>query len=415
MSEPDPLPYDNELRMQTFCLLTLTLIATGITLWLLRPVLVPFVLALFFVIGLSPLLDYIQRRLNATRPAAVGVSFLLGLGMILAFGSILTTSIGTIIDHSEDYEESVGDAVVATAAWLDSIGIDYFTRDEADDASAGGAKRPSTNETALEEGEASARTETDESEGDNRRQVIIGRAVLLAKSQTRAALTWLGGTLLSLLASLGIVSIFVFFLLAGASSGARPTSGLWEEIESKIRGYIITKSVISFFTGLAFGAVLCLFGMDLSLAVVLGLLAFLLNFVPNVGPVIASVLPIPIVMFIMPDLTTTMKDGDLFTSGYSVWWKVCAIAAGSAVQIISGNVIEPKVMGDSFELHPIVILLSLVLWGMMWGPVGVLLAVPMTAAVKVLLAKIERTQPVAELLAGRLEPIEEAIDRGGLA
>lgn len=348
-----------ERRLQTACLLFLSLLAAGVTLWLLRPVLVPFVLALFFVIGLSPLLDLIQRRLEVGRPAAIGISFLLGFALIVGFGMLLTSSVLTITGGQFDLELLVRRGATFTAEVLEDLGL-------------------------MEE--------------ESQLQFVI-EAHEFAGRQTRTVLIWLGGALVDLLISLGVVSVFMFFLLAGASSEARPTTGLWAEIEGKIRGYIVTKTAISFFTGLAFGLVLAVFRVPM--AIELGVLAFLLNYVPNVGPVIASALPIPLVLFAMPEA--------------AILTKALAIAAGVAVQVISGNVVEPKIMGDSFELHPIVILLSLILWGIIWGPVGVLLAVPMTAAVKILLERLEQTRPVAALLAGHITPLESALDQGGVA
>lgn len=357
MSDSDAQATSRELRLQTYCLLFFALIAAGLTLWLLRPVLVPFVLALFFTIGLSPLLDLIQRRLKATRPAAIGVTFILAGLLTVAFGTLLVQSISVIEQAMTSENKAVEDTVSWFSGWLRWAGVDV----------------PKESREAM---------------------VKFGE---LVAAQARSMAVWMGGAMLDLLVSLGVVLVFMFFLLAGASSEVRPTTGLWAEIEGKIRSYIVTKTVISVFTGLAFGLVLALFRIPLSLALMLGVLAFLLNYVPNVGPVIAAALPLPIVMFMMP--TTNL------------WVKVLAVVAGIAVQVISGNVIEPKIMGDSFQLHPIVILLSLILWGIIWGPVGVLLAVPMTAAVKVLLDKLEQTRPVAELLAGNLAPLEEAINR----
>ena len=69
---------------------------------------------------------------------------------------------------------------------------------------------------------------------------------------------------------------------------------------------------------------------------------------------------------------------------------------------IIGNIIEPKIFGDAFGLHPITIILSLIFWGMIWGPVGMLMAAPMTAIMRIILARFETTHPAAELLAGRL-------------
>ena len=80
----------------------------------------------------------------------------------------------------------------------------------------------------------------------------------------------------------------------------------------------------------------------------------------------------------------------------------------AAVQVGVGNVLEPKIMGQSLDMHPVTVLLSLMFWGMIWGVAGMFLAVPMTAVIKIVLEHIELTAPVAALLAG--QPIEKAVD-----
>ncbi len=75
----------------------------------------------------------------------------------------------------------------------------------------------------------------------------------------------------------------------------------------------------------------------------------------------------------------------------------------SGIQVVSGNVIEPKLMGQSFDLHPVVVLLALMFWGMVWGVVGMFLATPITAGLKIVLERIEATRPLALLMAGRFD------------
>ena len=79
-----------------------------------------------------------------------------------------------------------------------------------------------------------------------------------------------------------------------------------------------------------------------------------------------------------------------------------AIIIPGSIQMIIGNMIEPKLLGDSLELHPITVLLSLVFWGMLWGIPGMLLAAPITAVLKILFENLEITSPFAKLLAGKL-------------
>jgi AI-2 transport protein TqsA len=124
------------------------------------------------------------------------------------------------------------------------------------------------------------------------------------------------------------------------------------------------------------------------MALSFGVLAFLLNFIPNVGPIVASLLPIPLIL--------------LDPSG-NIVWMVAVIAATATIQLISGNVVEPKLMGNSSDLHPVTILLALMFWGMMWGIIGMFLATPITAAIKIVLERFELTRPIASVMAGRFE------------
>ena len=74
----------------------------------------------------------------------------------------------------------------------------------------------------------------------------------------------------------------------------------------------------------------------------------------------------------------------------------------TATEFIIGNLIEPRFLGDGMDLHPAVVIASLIFWGLVWGVPGAFLSVPITASVKIILSKIKHTRPVAELLAGRL-------------
>ena len=83
---------------------------------------------------------------------------------------------------------------------------------------------------------------------------------------------------------------------------------------------------------------------------------------------------------------------------------VLAIAVPGAIQLTIGNALEPKIMGDTLDLHPVVILIMLIFWGILWGIPGMLLATPITAVMKILFGRLEQTRPLADLLAGRLAP-----------
>ena len=82
-----------------------------------------------------------------------------------------------------------------------------------------------------------------------------------------------------------------------------------------------------------------------------------------------------------------------------------AIAVPGAIQMTMGNFIEPKIYGGSLDIHPIVTLMSLVLWGTLWGVIGMFLAAPLAAVIRIFLGRLEHTRPFAEAMAGRLDPL----------
>ena len=88
-----------------------------------------------------------------------------------------------------------------------------------------------------------------------------------------------------------------------------------------------------------------------------------------------------------------------FGFGWQFW---VVLVLTSLIQFAVGSVLEPKIVGESLQLHPITIILSLLFWALVWGTAGMFLAVPITVVVRIVLERIEGTKPVAELLAGRL-------------
>lgn len=361
-----------ELRLQTACLMIVAALAIGVALYWLRPVLVPFVLALFFTAGLAPILDVIERRLGAPRLVAVAIAFVLGLVMMLLLWLFVALSVRSLLDNREIYinrfhqlaqrAEAILPFDVQVSGAPPPIPSPPPAPEPGDESSAATPPNPRT----LEHIDLSA---------------YVGKWVSLVST-----------ALLDISSNAVMVLIFMFFLLLGGSTVTIPRAGMWRDIEGKIRGYIVTKTIISVLTGTVFGLTLWLLGVPLAL--VFGLLAFLLNYIPNIGPIIASLLPLPLILL----------DPSLSVAGMIV-----AIALPAGVQFVSGNIIEPKIMGESFELHPVAILLTLMFWGVIWGIVGMFLAVPMTAAVNILLERFERTRPIARILAGRFEAISELL------
>jgi AI-2 transport protein TqsA len=178
----------------------------------------------------------------------------------------------------------------------------------------------------------------------------------------------------------------MFLLIGGMQTGT--SGGVWGEAELRIKRYIATKAASSFATGFLVGLVLLL--LDVPLALAFGLFAFLLNFIPSIGSIVATLLPLPVVV-VTPEIGTATA--------------VAAIVVPGLIQITIGNFIEPTVMGESLDMHPVAILLSLILWGMLWGVVGMILSVPIMAVVKIVCERFQGSRPVSDLLAGRMEAL----------
>ena len=119
-------------------------------------------------------------------------------------------------------------------------------------------------------------------------------------------------------------------------------------------------------------------------ALLFGVLTFLLNYIPTFGSIIAG---------LFPSLTALANEPT---------WSTALMVAGGymLINITLGNIIEPKVLGRELNLSPLVIIISVVVWGSLWGVVGAFLAVPLTAAGTIILASQERTRPIAIMLSG---------------
>ena len=179
-----------------------------------------------------------------------------------------------------------------------------------------------------------------------------------------------------------LVVIMTLFLLLGKKS--KETSEEWNDIIGHVKKYIFTKFLTSTVTGILAGIIYWFLGLEL--AFIFGTLTFILNFIPVIGSVIAVLLPIPIAVLQYPDLSSVLL----------------VILLPIVVHTVIGNIVEPKIFGDAFGLHPITIILSLIFWGMIWGVIGVLLAAPITAIVKISFERLETTKQIARLLEGKI-------------
>ncbi len=152
-----------------------------------------------------------------------------------------------------------------------------------------------------------------------------------------------------------------------------------EQVSSSIRRYLSIKALSSLITGLLVGIALSLIGVDYP--VLWGLVAFILNFIPTIGSIIAA---IPAILISVVQL------------GFpATYW---TIGTFIFVNVAIGSVLEPRIMGKGLGLSITVVFLSLIFWGLILGPVGMFLSVPLTMLIKIVLDNFPETRWIAALL-----------------
>jgi predicted PurR-regulated permease PerM len=163
---------------------------------------------------------------------------------------------------------------------------------------------------------------------------------------------------------------------------------LIEKINIDIKTYINIKTLTSLITALLSFIVMKIAGVHF--AEFWALLIFLLNFIPTIGSIMA-VIP--------PSLLSLIQFDNSYTTA------ILVIIFLISIQFLIGNIIEPKFLGESLNLSPLVIILSLGLWGNIWGIVGMFLCVPLTVIASIILAKFPKTRPIAVFLSsdGRVD------------
>lgn len=313
-----------------------------------RDLLLPFVYAVI-IWYLINIVTYAFRSIefrNIRIPTPI--CFILSLGSILGIGSfvvrILSSNISSIASGSGVYREKVGSLVSRLFVLA-------------------GLPEPESLSTVLQD-------------------------LDLSKFMSDVALS-----LTSIAGSTGLIVIYLIFLFLEQKSFGTKIKALAQgpkqeqdilriirKIQSDIRLYIGIKTFTSALTGIL--SFLIMESLGLQFASFWALLIFLLNFIPSIGSILAT---------IFPSLLALMQ--------FDVSGKFFAIAIGvSVLQFLIGNLLEPRLMGSSLNLSPLVILFSLTFWGAMWGIPGAFLCVPIMVILMIVLSHFPPTQPVAIMM-----------------
>ncbi len=309
------------------------------------PILLPSTLAVFLAVLSSPIMLFLQRR-RVPAAIAIGITVMVvmsifGLVILLAGQSVaeLQTQLPRYAVRLQDLQEQW---IRAIEARLDLNVGEYITTD------------------------------------------LINPATVVDLAQTAL------GRIAQLVSTTFLVFLITIFMLGEATVFPAKLRSIFGDgindegrlttVVTEIQSYLGIKTAVSLATGLILG-VWC-YVMELDFPILLGLLAFLLNYIPTVGSIIAGV---PAVLLSLI-LHGTLAHALLVTGGYVV------------VNTLFGNILEPSLMGRRLGLSTLVVILSLLFWGWAWGPIGALLSVPLTVVVKIWLENTPDLSWVAILL-----------------
>ncbi len=328
-------------RINTLCLIILASVASVMALVYTKIVLVPFVISIFGFAVLSPVIRGFEQKLKIPRWLAIAFVFLILLLFTFLTWLLLFQSIKGFLINIDVYKLRAIELVQEASTMGSSFGLKI-------------------NPNMIQE------------------EILDLPVISWLRNFSGIAVSFIGSSFL--------VFVFITFLLIGEKSAniTIPEGSIWQSLQKNISRYIIIKFLSSFFTALVVFPIL--YFCNVELALVFAFITFLLNFIPNVGSIVAALLPLPLI---------------ILDSGFS-WPFFVALGAQVIIHSTIGTIIEPKFLGDRMGLHPIAILMFLIFWGLVWGIPGMFLAVPITSILKIVLSKIEATQSFSDLLAGKI-------------
>lgn len=308
-----------------------------------QSIILPIILALFIsIICAQPILWLEKRRV----PNVIAIAIVLGgvALLFLFFGGIIGKSFSRFANDAPRYEENLRQITLSIISYLNDAGANINPRQLVD---------------------------------------LIDPGKIL--SFTAGAVGEIGGVMSN---SFVIMLITIFMLLEIKSLTLKGdliekvhgnSLKYLDKIGQSIRSYLSIKTVISFLTGIFIWIWLLVSGVDYP--ILWGVIAFLLNYIPNIGSIIAAA---PTMLLALVQLGV----------GGMIWTGIGYLV----VNLVMGNIVEPRVMGKGLGLSTLVVFLSLIVWGFIFGVVGMFLSVPLTMTIKIVLEQNERTKWIAVIL-----------------
>ena len=158
------------------------------------------------------------------------------------------------------------------------------------------------------------------------------------------------------------------------------TQNLFQKMDKNISKYLSLKTFVSFLTGLFSYFAFLAFGLDAP--VFWALLIFVLNYIPTIGSLIATLFPAAFSIVQFAEFETA----------------IYILVVVGIIQVVIGNILEPKIMGNSLNISSLVVILSLTIWGAIWGIMGMILSVPITVMMIIVFEEIPSLRPIAIML-----------------
>ena len=331
-------------KVVTACLVIIVIFIGGVVLSLAKPVLFPFFLAIFLSFVLFPIQDYLMK-LKIPRFFSIILILIVTFFLIYLLGALFYSAGKTFASVFPKYGQRISSIF-----------------------------------TLLQEKFNLPQLETI----DWAKQMDLDRIGGIIKSSL--------GPFFSFFSNLFLLFIFLIFILAGRgktqpkikkSLGKKKSEKVIQviqKIDSQIQKYLAIKTVVSLFTGIIVTVILLSFGVDF--AIVFGFITFLLNYIPNIGSFIATAFPVTIAFF-------------QFESVWIAFWILVILIS---IQMIMGNLVEPRLMGSGLGLSPLVVLFFLFFWGWLWGIPGMILAVPIAVVIRIICSNIPELNLIAALM-----------------
>ncbi|MEM9673935.1 MAG: AI-2E family transporter [Bacteroidota bacterium] len=313
-----------------------------------KAVVTPLILALFISIVCAQPIYWLQKR-RVPQALAVAIVLVGVLAVFFGFAELINSSLSSFSQQAPTYEKNLRAIQATLFQFFNDQGVDFST----DQLSSLVDVSKTLSLTASLLGQLGS---------------IMGNALTIFF------------LVLFLLLELDSITIKAEAIVSGKANSLK----YFDNIGSSIRHYLSIKTLVSLITGVCIWLSLLIIGVDY--AIIWGLIAFLLNYIPNIGSVIAAV---PAVLF------SVIQLGLGAALGTALVFVV--------VNIVIGNVIEPRLMGRGLGLSTFVVFFALIFWGFVFGTVGMFLSVPLTIAIKIMLEQNPQTKGIAIALGTQSE------------